>query len=117
LPYIFFGCTRRMQKCSAPNFCICDKNASGENLSIWVQRIAILKCKKIVWDDSYDDPRGPLFIFTVDGTDYRVWERKHPTLSLNTPECLHNFKHSVLEYEIACDLYHWKLVWIVNGAI
>ena len=95
-------------------FGICDKNASGENLWRWVRKIAILKCKKIVWDDSYDDPRGPIFIFTVDGTDYRVWEKKHPTLSLNTGECSHKFKHGALKYEIACDVYRSKVVWI-NG--
>jgi hypothetical protein len=96
-------------------FGICDKNASGENLWIWVRRIAILKCKKIVWDDSYDDPsRGPLFIFTVDGMDYRVREKKHPTLSLNTNECSHKFKHGAVKYEIAIDVYHSKVVWI-NG--
>jgi hypothetical protein len=95
-------------------FGICDKNASGENIWKWVRRIAILKCKKIVWDDSYDDPRSRLFIFTVDGTDFRVWEKKHPTLSLNTGECSHKFRHGALKYEIACDVYHSKVVWI-NG--
>jgi hypothetical protein len=67
--------------------------------------IAKLKTKKIVWDQSYDDPNSQIFIVTVDGTDLKCWEEKHPTLLHNKYQFSHKFNHGAFKYEIAVDIY------------
>jgi hypothetical protein len=41
---------------------------SAEPLWKWIKKIAALKAKKIVWDDSLNDPPNThIFVFSVDG--------------------------------------------------
>jgi hypothetical protein len=59
----------------ANNFGICEKYARGEKLWGWIQRIAGLKQKKIVWDKTFSSKQTEIFIIMVDGTDMRIWEK------------------------------------------
>jgi len=57
------------------------RQVQGENLWRWVQMIALLKEKKFVWPGQiYNDPNGQIYIVSVDGVDFKVWEMKHPTM-------------------------------------
>jgi hypothetical protein len=50
--------------------------------------LAKLKAKKIVWDPSFDDPNSQVFIVSVDGMDFKVWEKSTQLYRLtrnNTP--------------------------------
>jgi hypothetical protein len=49
------------------------------------------------------------FILAVDGTDFRMWEGKHPTLPIDHSQCSHKFKHGAVEYEIAISTYSSKI--------
>jgi hypothetical protein len=69
-------------KMLASRFRICERNVRGEPLWRWLRMIAALKAKKIVWDKSLDDPKSQVFILTVDGTDYKVWEKSTLILRL-----------------------------------
>jgi hypothetical protein len=55
-----------------------ERDAGGEELWRWVEMIAQLKVEKIVWDKSLDDPGSTVFIVSVDGTDFKVWEKNTP---------------------------------------
>jgi hypothetical protein len=66
----------------ASRFRICERNVRGEPLWRWVRMIAALKAKKIVWDESLDDPNSQVFIVTIDGTDFKVWEKSTLILQL-----------------------------------
>ena len=48
-----------------------------------MEMIAQLKVKKIVWDKSLEDPNSTVYIISVEGTDYKVWEKKHPAFSID----------------------------------
>jgi hypothetical protein len=74
--------------------------------------IAQLKVKKIVWDPRLDDPNGTIFIITVDGTDFKVWEKKTATLSVDKAQYSHKFNHGGLKYEITMDVFRCRVVWI-----
>jgi hypothetical protein len=99
-------------KLLASRFGICERYVRGENLWRWIRMIAKLKAKKIVWNQSLDDPNSQIFIVTVDGTDFKVWEKKHPTLPIDKAQYSHKFNHGALKYEIAVDVYRSKIVWI-----
>jgi hypothetical protein len=94
-------------------FGVCEREVQGHNLWRWVTMIAALKANKIVWPEAeFNDPAGHIFIISVDGTDFRVWEKKHPTFTIDRQQCSHKFKHGALKYEIAIDIYRAKIVWI-----
>lgn len=93
----------------------CTKMVEGENLWKWIRIIARLKPYKIVWpEDEYNDPDSQIFIVSVDGVDFKCWEKKHPTLPYDKGQYSHKFNHGALKYEIAIDVYRNKVVWI-NG--
>ena len=86
----------------------------GENLWIWVRAIAKLKALKIVWpEDDYNDPNR-IYIVTVDGVDFKVWEKQHPEFPYDKGQYSHKHNHGALKYEIAIDTVTSKVVWI-NG--
>jgi hypothetical protein len=98
----------------ASRFNICERYSRGDPLWSWIKKIAALKAKKIVWDESLNDPDTQIFIISVDGTDFRMWERKHPTMNLNRKDCSKKFNHGAVKYEIGLDTFRAKCVWI-NG--
>jgi hypothetical protein len=89
------------------------RQVQGENLWRWVRMIASLKEKKIVWPaEIYNDPTGQMYIVSVDGVDFKVWEMKHPMMPIDKGGYSHKFNHGALKYEIAIDVYTSKVVWI-----
>jgi hypothetical protein len=65
----------------------------------------------IVWPEvKFNDPAVHIFIISVQGTDFRVWEEKHPTFTIDMQQCSHKFTHGALKYEIAIDVYRAKIV-------
>jgi hypothetical protein len=102
---------RNSQMC-AFTFKICERNCRGEPVRRWVKRIAALKKWKITWDDSIDDPSGPVFVLTVDGIDFRMNEPKHPTLPRDSKQCSHKHKHACARYEVGVSVFKPKICWI-----
>jgi hypothetical protein len=92
------------------------KDAYGKELWRWIGMLADLKKIKIVWHEELDDPNRPIFIVSVDGTDFKVWEKKHPYFSLDKGQYSHKFNHGALKYEIAIDVWTSRVVWI-NGPV
>jgi hypothetical protein len=50
----------------------------------------------------------------LDGTDFRIWERKHPTLPRVSGQCSKTFNHGAAKYELGISIFHAKVVWM-NG--
>jgi hypothetical protein len=63
-------------------------------------------------DRHLNDPDGPTFICSVDGTDFRIWEPKHPTLPQDRSHMSHKFKHGAVKYEIAVCNYYSQVCWV-----
>jgi hypothetical protein len=91
-------------------FDVCLNYCRGAFLWNWIQKIAALKAKKIRWMEELDDPDAEQFVVSADGTDYRVWEKKHPTKSQNPGECSQKFNHGALKYQITMAVHHSKCV-------
>ena len=71
-----------------------EKQCRGEPLWRWVRIIHHLRPLKIRWDKQGNENRDvDVFSLTVDGTDFKTWEPKHPTKQpIDTKYALHKFK-------------------------
>ena len=96
----------------ASRFKMCVNFSKGEHLGIWVKRITALKASKIKWDPKFDEPNSGVYIMTVDGTDFRCWERKTATLNIDKSFCSVKFKHAALKYLVGVSVHEPKCVWI-----
>jgi hypothetical protein len=77
----------------------------GENLWKWVKVLAKLKEIKIVWpDDEYNNPNRQIYIISVDGVDFKVWEKSSPEFNIDKAQYSHKFNHGALKYELASTL-------------
>ena len=74
--------------------------------------IAALKKLKIVWPEDFETSSSQIFIIAVDGTDFKVWESKHPRFPYDKGQYSHKYNHAALKYEIAMDIFRAKVVWI-----
>ena len=89
------------------------KNTRGEPLWKWIRRIEALLPSKIRWLESLDDPNGPIFTVSVDGTDCKTWEkRNHPTLPYDPGTFSQKFNHGAVKYEIGVAIFEDKIVWV-----
>jgi hypothetical protein len=55
---------------------------------------------------------GPTFICSLDGTDFKVWEPKHPTLPQDCRQMSFKMKHAALKYEIAVCNIESQICWV-----
>jgi hypothetical protein len=98
----------------ASRFGICESYCRGKPLWTWIKKIAALRERKIVWDDSLDSPSTEVFIISVDGTDMRVWEKKHSLLNVDKKQCSQKFKHGAVKYEIALSVLKPQCVHLIG---
>ena len=93
-------------------FLMCKKYCGGKRLWKWVGKIAGLKGAKIGWNDTLDDPRSAKYAISVDGTDIRTWEPKHPTYNIDTKQCSKKHNHAAKKFEIGLSIFQPQCVWI-----
>ena len=100
----------------ASRFGVCRRCCRGEPLWRWVKKIQGLKSEKIVWgpNAAAAAAEATTFVGSVDGTDCKIWEPKHPTMNMDTTYCSQKMKHAALKYEIVLDVYKARCLWI-NG--
>jgi hypothetical protein len=81
---------------------ICERYARGAYLWIWVERIAILADKVIRWPTALDSRtlHAEILAFSIDGTDKKTWERKHPTLPYDKKNYTQKHAHGGLKYQV-----------------
>jgi len=69
--------------------------------------------KQFIFDESMlNNPHGPTFCITVDGTDYRQEEKQHPEFNIDTKQFSKKFQHCACKFEIAICIWTSKVVWI-----
>jgi hypothetical protein len=86
-------------------FHICEKYSRGEHLWKWIRKIAALKALKIVWDPHFSSNESEIVVVTLDGTDFRVNEKKHPRYNQDKGQCSKKFNHCAAKYEIAMSVF------------
>jgi hypothetical protein len=90
--HFFLWACPKNAKMLASRFTICHHCCMGKELWKWVKRIAALKSKKIVWDENIAGME--IFLSSIDGTDFKVNEPRHPTLPRDNSMCSHKMKHA-----------------------
>ena len=75
--------------------------------------MAALKGKVIVWSEDLDSKDCP-FNISIDGTDFRANEKKHPRYNQDNKDCSQKFNHGALKYKIGLSIWEACCVWI-NG--
>ena len=93
---------------------ISNRKSYGKHLWKWIKHIASLKDRKIVWDPRLDDPNAELVVLSVDGVDFRTWERKHHHYNIDTAAASHKFKHCAAKYEIVVSVWDSKVVHVAG---
>ena len=96
---------------------LCKRYCRGKPLWDWIGKIEALKVSAIVWDPSLDDPDSNVFVVSVvsvDGTDWKVNEKKHARLNQDKKMCSHKFKSAGLKYEIELSIFTSDCVWIAG---
>jgi hypothetical protein len=114
MAYYFLWIYPKNSEQFASRFHVCERYARGPHIWDMIAKIAALMAQKIVLDAAFDDDSTEKFIMTLDGTDFRIWEPKHPTLPVDKGFCSHKFKKAGLRYEIGISLKQSRVVW-VNG--
>lgn len=93
-------------------FNICLRYLEGSELWYWPTKIRALKEKKIVWTSDLDRHDTAIIPITLDGVNYRAWEKKHPTLNKDPGFFDHKHNSCGFKYEIAIKIYEPKIVWL-----
>ena len=112
--YFLWAYPRNAKQGSSP-FGKCDKLMKGPKLWLWLKRIQALKELKIVWLDRFNDPNAETCIVTVDGTDCRIREPKHPHFPVDSKHNSQKFRSAGLKYELAIAIHSPNLVWVSRG--
>jgi len=89
------------------------KQVQGQALWGMIEKISALVLSKVQWDPSFDQLDTEIFIISVDGKDFRIWEPKHPLRRYDKDYSSHKYsKKAALRYEIALSLKNSRVVWI-----
>ena len=100
----------------ATRFRVCEDYCQGEYRWKWVRKIAALAEVKIRLEDRFSGGQlsvdYKVFTLSLDGTDFRCWEPKHPTKPIDTGYASHKFKSAGLRYEVAISIETGKCLWI-----
>ena len=73
-------------------------------------RVAALKDKVIKWDRRLDDPNAAKMCITIDGTDKKLWEKKHPSLPIDKGRFTKKHAHGGVKYQIALAVHFSQCV-------
>jgi hypothetical protein len=84
----------------------------GKRLWLWIERIANLAAKKIVWDKSLDSEDTEVYAISADGVDFKMWERQHPVYPIDTKAMSHKFRSCGAKYIIALSVFQSKCLFI-----
>jgi hypothetical protein len=93
-------------------FKVCESYASGPYLWKWIEKIAALKVRKIVWPKRFNDSDAEKFIITVDGTDCAIWEPKHDKLPKDKRFFSKKKNHAAVKYLVALAIFSPHVVFI-----
>lgn len=93
-------------------FCVPETFAGGARLWKWIGKIAALKEAKIVWPEVTSTTDVDLFLISVDGTDCKTRETKHPTMPIDRKMKSDKFNKAGWKYEVALSVHSPKIVWI-----
>lgn len=98
----------------ASRFKLCERSCRGEDVWIWIKRMAAMKSKKISMEHVDSDEHIEFLALSTDGVDFLLREEYHPTLPKDPQACSHKMKHGAAKYGIALALRRAKCVHIAG---
>jgi len=112
--HYWLWCRPKNAEMFASRFGLCKDYCQGKHLWKWIERIAKLAEKKIVWDKDLDAKDTEVFCISSDGVDFKMWEREHPLYPRDEKACSHKMKHCAAKYIIALSVFSEKCV-LIDG--
>jgi hypothetical protein len=93
------------------------RSLQGEELWYWPKKVQALKGLKIGWASGSESDDEIIIGLSVDGVDFRCWEKKHPRYNQDPKMCSVKFKKAAFKYEITLDVYKAKIRNLNGGHI
>jgi hypothetical protein len=93
------------------------RSLQGAGLWYWPRKIQALKGLKIGWETPGSESDAIIIGLSVDGVDFRCWEKKHPRYNQNPKMCSVKFKKPAFKYEITLDVFKPKIRYLNGGHI
>jgi hypothetical protein len=93
------------------------RSLQGAELWYWLKKIQALKGLKIGWASGSESNDEIIIGLSVDGVDFRCWEKKHPRYNQDTKMCSVKFKKAAFKYEITLDVHQAKIRNLNGGHI
>ena len=78
----------------------------------WIYKMGALTQDKVQWDDKFADDNYAIFIASMDGVDFNVWEKPNARYNIDKGLMSHKSKHGALRYLIALSVWESKCVFI-----
>ena len=82
----------------------------------WIYKMSALTEHKVKWDPRFGDDNYAMFIVSVDGVDFDVWEKPSERYNIDKGLMSHKSRHGALRYLIALSLWESKCVFIDGPA-
>jgi len=95
----------------ASRFGMCVDYVRGKPLWTWIERIANLAAKKIVWNI---DKVAEIHAVASDGVDFKLWERQHAKFPINSKAMSQKFKSCGAKHIVAMSVHGSKCV-VIEG--
>ena len=78
----------------------------------WVEKIGALNEDKICWDDRFGDDNYAIFVASMDGVDFNVWEKPSERYNIDKGLMSYKSRHGALQYLIALSVWENKCIFI-----
>lgn len=108
----FLWCHPKNASLTASRFKIGKRYLHSNVFWKWIYKISALKEQKIVWDERFNAEDYKIFILSIDGVDFDIWEK--PTERYNMDRGLCSFKsaHGALRYLIGLSIWDSSCVFV-----
>jgi len=89
------------------------KIQSNQYFWVWIRRMGALNQEKVKWNhDEFSDDDYFIYLASVDGVDFNVWEKPSERYNIDNGLCSFKSKHGALRYLVALSIWDSKAIYI-----
>ena len=96
----------------APRFELCEDCCLGRHPWKWIEHIANLADKKIIWPKSLDAANARICSLTVNGVDFKCWEKQDKQCPCDPKNTSHKFRACGAKCVVALSIHEPKCVFV-----
>lgn len=94
-------------------FGISKRQIQSKHFWKWIYKMSALIGDKVVWDEEQlGDDDYAIFIATIDGVDFNIWEKPSQRYNIDSSLCSHKTKHGAYRYLIALSIWESKCIYV-----